>query len=194
MAEYTDDLCSGGTVFSNGSWSDWYDYNAFNNSFEEPGWHHASFPAIIGYQFTESKMIQKYAISNRTGINQAPSIWTFEGSNNGSDWTELDSRLNITGWSLGETREFIFDNDLSFTYYRFSVTQTESGSNCSILEIGMMEKISNVNPNRPDTMSGLYTLGSRGNLRGKAAEGFIRPTIKQFFMSAPDYEEITSIL
>lgn len=44
---------------------------------------------------------------------------------------------------------------------------------------------------RPDNISGLYTTGSRGNLRGKASEGFIRPTIKQFFTSE-DFEEIKS--
>ena len=30
------------------------------------------------------------------------------------------------------------------------------------------------------------------NLRGKASEGFIRPTIKQFFTSTPDFEDIAS--
>ena len=46
---------------------------------------------------------------------------------------------------------------------------------------------------RPDNISGLYTVGSRGNLRGKASEGFIRPTIKQFFTSK-DFEEINSLV
>lgn len=46
---------------------------------------------------------------------------------------------------------------------------------------------------RPDTASGMYNIVStRGNIRGKASEGFIRPTIKQFFMSSPDFEEVES--
>ncbi len=36
----------------------------------------------------------------------------------------------------------------------------------------------------------LYNLGTRGNIRGKAAEGFIRPTIMQFFTQRPVFEEI----
>lgn len=44
---------------------------------------------------------------------------------------------------------------------------------------------------RPDNISSFYN--SKG-LRGKASEGFIRPTIKQFFMSTPDFEEIESAL
>ena len=46
---------------------------------------------------------------------------------------------------------------------------------------------------RPDKITKFYSASSQGNLRGKAAEGFIRPTIKQFF--APykmKFEEITS--
>ena len=44
---------------------------------------------------------------------------------------------------------------------------------------------------RPDNITGLYGIGSRGNLRGKASEGFIRPTVKQFFTSK-DFEEVAS--
>lgn len=45
---------------------------------------------------------------------------------------------------------------------------------------------------RPDNMTSLYDLSTtKGNLRGKAKEGYIRPTIKQFFTSA-DYEEIVA--
>lgn len=39
-------------------------------------------------------------------------------------------------------------------------------------------------------ISDLYDLGIEGNIRGKAAEGFIRPTVKQFFTTVPDYEEL----
>jgi len=46
---------------------------------------------------------------------------------------------------------------------------------------------------RPDLITELYNTGSRGNLRGKASEGFIRPTIKQFFTSE-DFEETPSLV
>ena len=43
---------------------------------------------------------------------------------------------------------------------------------------------------RPDLITELYNMSSvKGNLRGKALEGFIRPTIKQFFTSE-NFEEI----
>lgn len=42
---------------------------------------------------------------------------------------------------------------------------------------------------RPDNITGLYNLSHRGNLRGKAREGFVRPTIGQYFTSK-EFEEI----
>lgn len=41
----------------------------------------------------------------------------------------------------------------------------------------------------PTLISSIYSVGHRGNLRGKAKQGWIRPTIKQFFTSA-DWEEV----
>jgi len=42
-------------------------------------------------------------------------------------------------------------------------------------------------------LNDLYDIGSRGNLRGKSLEGFIRPTIKQFFTSA-NFEELSNVI
>lgn len=39
-------------------------------------------------------------------------------------------------------------------------------------------------------LSELYNISSKGNIRGKAKQGFIRPTIGEFFMSHRDFEEI----
>jgi len=47
-----------------------------------------------------------------------------------------------------------------------------------------------VNPNRSDILSSLYNIGIRGNIRGKAKAGFIRPTLKQFFTSTPNFENV----
>ncbi len=48
---------------------------------------------------------------------------------------------------------------------------------------------------RPDYTTGLYNISSvKGNLRGKASEGFIRPTLKQFFTSENFEEIVKSIL
>lgn len=49
----------------------------------------------------------------------------------------------------------------------------------SIMEMKMMEEvIQTLNP-----LSNVYNIGHKGNIRGKAKQEFIRPTIKQFFTS-----------
>ena len=58
---------------------------------------------------------------NSTG--RAPKDWTFSGSNDGENWTALDTRSNETGWSAsGESRMYSFGNDTAYLYYKFDCT------------------------------------------------------------------------
>ena len=43
-------------------------------------------------------------------------------------------------------------------------------------------------------LSDLYDISSRGNIRGKSNEGFVRPTIGEFFMSDRDFEEVENFI
>jgi len=62
------------------------------------------------------------------------------------------------------------------------------GASTPEIFIDNMKAYSEANLSRPDNTSELYNIKSN-NLRGKAAEGFIRPTITEFFTSEP-FEEI----
>ena len=71
-----------------------------------------TFPWILGYDFgagNEQEIIQ-YAVSSyptaTSTANRSFKDWTFEGSNNGSDWDVLDTVTGETGWTLGEQRVF----------------------------------------------------------------------------------------
>lgn len=191
MSEYTIDLCEGGTASAIGHWSSWTAANAFDNN-PNTGWHYTgAFPSWLQYQFTEPKKIAKYTITSRYLHNsQVPRDWTFQGSNNESDWDVLDTHVDDHGlWDGVYKVEFPITNSTSYEYYRIVITR-DNGTP-SLMEVEMMEKIVTNPYIRPDTMSELFNVVSRrGNIRGKAAEGFVRPTIKQFFMSVPDYIEV----
>ncbi|MNM76794.1 N-acetylneuraminate epimerase [compost metagenome] len=60
-------------------------------------------------------------------LSQLPASWTFEGSNNSSNWTILDSQNNYTEWNQGEN-VFTFNNDKSFKYYRINITKNNGAS------------------------------------------------------------------
>jgi hypothetical protein len=57
--------------------------------------------------------------------NMAPNSWTFQGSNDGSSWTTLDTQTGETGWvgtGNGETRTYSFSNVTTYTFFRLNVT------------------------------------------------------------------------
>lgn len=72
----------------------------------------ASLPWILGYDFGagNEKNIVQYAVSSYPTStqtnNRSCKDWTFEGSNDGSNWDVLDTVTGETGWTLGEQRVF----------------------------------------------------------------------------------------
>jgi len=69
----------------------------------------------------------------------APKNWTFEGSNNNSSWTTLDTRTNSTGWASPETRTFTFSNTTGYRYYRLNVSANDGGTQLFINALQMFE-------------------------------------------------------
>lgn len=57
-----------------------------------------------------------------------PKNWTFKGSNDNSNWTTLDTRTNITGWTTNEWREFWFDNTTGYRYYMIDISANNGHS------------------------------------------------------------------
>ncbi|MCT4575078.1 MAG: phage tail protein [Alphaproteobacteria bacterium] len=65
----------------------------------------------------------------------APKNWTFQGSNDGSNWDVLDTVTNQTSWGGGETRSFSFKNVKAYSYYRIHITGNNGGTGLWIAEI-----------------------------------------------------------
>lgn len=82
-------------------------------------------PNYLGYVFASAKKIVGYGI--RSGTYQAPTTWTFQGSNNGSTWTTLDTKTNETVSSSSITK-YSFPNSSFYTYYRLYVTAVKDAT------------------------------------------------------------------
>lgn len=97
----------------------------------------------LKYQFGSSatKTIRRYTIRHYSAanINNAPDSWTFEGSNNDSDWTVLDTISSEPAWTAGEQRTYNIDNSTAYEYYRLNFTATEGGSLYQISDVEMFE-------------------------------------------------------
>lgn len=83
----------------------------------------------LGYDFKTPKVIQKYSITSQnavgeesTAVKRCPKDWTFEGSNNGVDWTVLDTKTGITDWTMNTPKEFEFLNETGYMMYRINIT------------------------------------------------------------------------
>jgi len=86
------------------------------------------------------KIIEKYTMQARTDAywEQIPTAWLFQGSNNDSSWTTLDTQSGLS-WTQSEKKEFTFSNDKAYRYYRLYITASLNGVNTSFCELEMME-------------------------------------------------------
>ena len=106
-------------------------YFAFNktNTGVNDCWHSANglttTPKWISFQYPAAALLASYAITARTGdptTMWSPFTWTFQGSNDGSSWTTLDSQTGIT-FTEGQSRTFsTFPVVTAYMYYRLYVT------------------------------------------------------------------------
>ncbi len=92
-------------------------------------WGTSSTTGWIGYEFNEPKVLNKYVLyygesqsSNPGLLSTVPNSWTFEGSNDGENWIELDKVSNFTSWKNGENA-FEIDSRASYTHFRINVTK-----------------------------------------------------------------------
>lgn len=115
------------------------DWQAFDSSFLTlPDYVYLRYQFAVakicgGYYIQSSVRIENYTLNSNVfqvpGHLRAPRTWTLEGSNNGTDWTLLDSRSGVTDWGDGERRYFPFKNKTAYTYYQLAITDTNQSAN-----------------------------------------------------------------
>lgn len=111
-------------------------YQAFDGK-ETTFWGSSGYGTTISwlkYKFIDKKNVNKYTIYPREGLINTPNSWTFEGSNDDSNWTILDTQTNVTDWVDKSVKEFIFPNDNEFLSYRINITQS-NGTAIQIAEL-----------------------------------------------------------
>ena len=79
-------------------------------------------PEWIQQEFQNPQRVTQYSL---TSANDAPGRdpveWTLSGSNDGTTFTEIDSRSGQSWSSRGQTRTFLFTNETSYKYYRLEI-------------------------------------------------------------------------
>ena len=99
--------------------------------------HGSTFPQCAVWTFPVATVVDTVRIYNAhsDGDNQSPSDFTIAGSNDGSDWTLLDTESGVTGWSADQFRTFQFVNQTPYLKYRLKVTDVQGHNRMTITEI-----------------------------------------------------------
>lgn len=131
---------------------------AFDHADNTGGW--ASLTKIdwLAYEFSEPIIIGEYSIDSGTiSAYYVPKTWTFEGSNDGTNWDILDTRISETSWTEQEIRYYEITNPASYKKYRINITDTNGGSYIYLAELSMFELLSTIKYLIKDINSTLYT-------------------------------------
>ena len=89
--------------------------------------------------FDQGLVINAYRIFPSDKVKRAPKSWTFYGSNDRQNWTLLDTREGVSGWTYGTGQVFSFDNIQPYSSYRFVCTVNCGETYLSINEFELFE-------------------------------------------------------
>lgn len=117
-------------------------------------------------QPASATVVDRYRIVARTDAPAyTPSAWTWEGSNDGTSWTTLDTRT-AQSFAAGEAKTYTATNSTAWTYYRLNITATANGQQSTFSELslyattatGSTGTVSGVAPSPTATVTGSVTI------------------------------------
>ena len=162
VATYGSDVCTGGTASAETSGGGTPASQAFNDN-NSNAWGSAAATTVSWLKYdlgaSNEKTVRQYNIT-AFNIDRDPTEWTFEGSNNDSDWDVLDTQ-SAQVFSSGETKTYQIDNSTAYRYYRLDITGS-SGATINVAEVDMMEAATY--DDGDDKLAQTFTLASETNL------------------------------
>ncbi|MDK8188846.1 SPRY domain-containing protein [Paenibacillus sp. UMB7766-LJ446] len=104
----------------------------------------------LGYEFDKPIRIGKYTLRSTNTLSEStmmPKDWTFEGSNDGVNWTVLDTRTNQTWTAVLTDKDYFIDIDKTDNYKLYRINWTANGGNVNYTLINEL-KIFEFKPSR----------------------------------------------
>lgn len=144
-----------GTVAAVSTYAGFNAYSAFNDLLTRVNSWFTTDPATSGwisYDFGSgvTKTITHYSLTplatdmSSGDADWAPKTWTFEGSNDGSAWTVIDTQTNVPGWSAGEKRTYATSNTTAYRYYRVNVSAIQESTGTNLVTINEIELLTSL--------------------------------------------------
>ena len=131
------------TAFDGNPASKWFGWNS------PTGWLQYDFGA------GNEQVVKRYTINSADVATRDPKDWQFQGSQDGSNWTTLDTQIGQTFAINMGMNNYNIANTTAYRYYRINVTANNGATGVAISELGLWGDSGRTIPN------GTYTVVSR---------------------------------
>ena len=140
---------------------------AFDNNLNTKWLHFVSENAWISYYEPNGAILNAYSITSGDDVpGRDPKNWSFEGSNDGMEWFELDAQSDQDFEKRKLKKTYSFNNDKSFQYFRFYVHENHGDGSIQLQQLEFIGIKTNAalvenhlvkdQHNRTDLAAGLY--------------------------------------
>ncbi|MGJ7498651.1 discoidin domain-containing protein [Variovorax sp. RT4R15] len=104
------------------------------------GWFYKGTTGWLRYDLGRTERVQRYTIRSASGlVPRDPKDWQFQGSNDGSTWTTLDTQSDQAFAQRFELKTYAIANPASYRYYRLNITANNGDSTFTDLsELGLL--------------------------------------------------------
>jgi hypothetical protein len=140
---------SASATYGGYSASDAFDRNLAN------GWVIGAANGWIKYTFTNPQVVDGYTlyaplitVGDTPAFSRRPKSWTFEASNDGTNWVSLDTQASYSLWSNNRTEFIKVVNTTAYEQYRVSILENEATADAVSTAVG---EIAFSDKNRDDT-------------------------------------------
>ena len=119
-------VATGGTASDSGNTSG--AMSAFDQN-TGSGWFYKGTTGWLQYDLGHTERVQRYAITSAGDlVPRDPKDWQFQGSNDGTTWTTLDTQSNQAFAQRFELKTYAIANPSFYRYYRLNVTANNGDS------------------------------------------------------------------
>ncbi|MGW5863460.1 GH92 family glycosyl hydrolase [Streptomyces sp. NPDC055239] len=133
-------------------------------TFKPTGW--------VEFDLDEPAKAVTYALTSANDHDERdPKDWTLQGSTDGKDWKDLDTRKGEKFDKRHQTKKYDFDNSTAYSHYRLDVTANNGASDALQLSDVQLSVGGSESP-APEDMLSLVDRGPSGSPTAKSGAGF----------------------
>ena len=95
----------------------------------------------VAMQLAEPAAVTKYSLTSANdAAERDPKNWTLQGSNDGSTWTDLDTRTNEVFADRYQRREFELTNTTVYAHYRLDITANSGAPLIQLADLAVLHR------------------------------------------------------